>query len=138
MENNFLSRWSKLKSEKPVPVIKEEPIDDIQAIIDALPNIDDLKPGDALTAFMQKGVPDFIKNAAMRKMWATDAALTEHLCQPLDYAYDYNNPVGVMGFGAMPEGFDASEMMNKLFEHLTDEPVVAETLEIAPETEVLT
>lgn len=120
MSDNFLTRWSRLKTEKSVPVEVPQTADELKAIIDALPEIENIKAGDMLSAFMQKGVPDILRNAALRKIWAADSVLTEQLCQPLDYWYDYNNPVGVVGFEVLPEGFDVSEAVGKLLDTMIE------------------
>jgi Protein of unknown function (DUF3306) len=133
-QDNFLSRWSRLKTEKPLPQVEpEKPLEDLQERIAALPSIESIVSGADISAFMQAWVPAPLRNAVLRKMWTIDASLTEHLCQPLDYAYDYNNPVGVMGFGAMPEGFNALEEAEKLFKTIIEPIKPVEIIEIEEE-----
>lgn len=135
-DSSFLSRWSRLKTEKPPVVLEvEKPLEDLQERIAALPSLESLIAGSDISQFMQAWVPSPLKNAVLRKMWSIDASLTEHLCQPLDYAYDYNNPVGVMGFGPVPEGYNALEEAEKLFKTIIEPEKPQEV--IAVEEEVL-
>jgi hypothetical protein len=131
-EGGFLSRWSRLKreTEKPVakeavsepateePAIKEpaseEPFDSEKLAI-PLPSLDDLKPGDSLVAFMQKGVPEFLKNAALRKMWALDPMVRDFRSEALDYAWDWNTPGGVPGAGPLGPSDKVEEMIEAMF-----------------------
>jgi Protein of unknown function (DUF3306) len=105
----------------------------LQERIAALPSIESLVSGADISAFMQTWVPAPLQNAVLRKMWTIDASLTEHLCQPLDYAYDYNNPVGVMGFGAVPEGYNALEEAEKLFKTIIEPVKPVEIIEAKEE-----
>lgn len=81
-----------------------------------LPSLDDLKPGDSLKAFMQRGVPMVIRNAALRKMWALDPMVRDFRSEALDYAYDWNAPGGIPGISEPLAPNDrVSEMVDALF-----------------------
>ena len=148
-EDGFLTRWSRLKrqTEKPAPQVEEpapvvvapaseEPFDPEKLEI-PLPSLDDLKPGDSLVAFMQKGVPDLIRNAALRKMWALDPMVRDFRSEALDYAWDWNTPGGVPGGGSLGVADKVEEMVEALFRpSIPDpEPHQAQTAD-APEGEV--
>lgn len=139
--DGFLTRWSRLKraaAEPPKavqPEPEEEPVDapeerdafDPASLEIPLPSLDDLKPGDTLVAFMQKGVPQAIRNAAMRKMWALDPMVRDFRSEALDYAYDWNTPGGVPGAGPLGPADRIEEMVEALFRgRPTDEPVGAD------------
>ena len=126
-EGGFLSRWSRLKRETEKPAVKEpapapateepgmeEPFDPDKLAI-PLPSLDDLKPGDSLVAFMQKGVPEFLKNAALRKMWALDPMVRDFKSEALDYAWDWNTPGGVPGAGPLGPSDKVEEMVEAMF-----------------------
>ncbi len=63
-----------------------------------LPSIDDLAPGDDLTAFLRKSVPQQLRNAALRKMWSLDPAIRDHIGLA-ENSWDFNRPETIPGFG---------------------------------------
>ena len=75
-DKNFLARWSQRKRQvaeearkraEPQPAPVEEPLD-----LSLLPDIEALTAESDIALFMQKGVPDTLRNAALRRMWALD------------------------------------------------------------------
>lgn len=112
----FLSRWSRLKqeaakpaAEPPAPETAPQPPpegDALKALIDQLPKIEDIVPGQDLSAFMQAWVPQDLRNAALRRMWSLDPAIKDFVSEALDYAYDYNAPGGAPGYGPITAGLD--------------------------------
>jgi hypothetical protein len=136
-ERNFLARWSQRKreaakeaeqqqavapaAEAAVPAEPEEEDFDLSL----LPSLEEMTPSTDLTLFFKKGVPEALRNAALRKMWALDPAIRDYRSEALDYAYDWNVPGGVPGGGDLPEGFDSSEMVARIFgDAPTDENVI--------------
>jgi hypothetical protein len=124
----FLSRWSRLKREPdapaarpdasagapdPSPLPEGKTLDDLLA---ELPRLEDLVPGQSLTAFMQPWVPTGVRNAALRRMWLLDPAIRDYVSPALDYAYDYNTPGGAPGFGTMETGQDAIREVAEMFD----------------------
>ena len=129
-DRNFLARWSQRKrevakeaaaqqvvpaSEASVPVAPEEEDFDLSL----LPKLEELTPATDLTLFFKKGVPEVLRNAALRKMWTLDPAVRDYRSEALDYAYDWNAPGGVPGGGDLPADFDSREMVARIF---GDEP----------------
>lgn len=119
-EDGFLSRWSRRKraaeagqpmaepgappasppAAPPVaatradaPVPEEPPFDPA-----SLPPIESLTVESDFGAFLRKGVPAALRHAALRKAWSLDPAIRDFV-GPADYAWDYNAPDGVPGFG---------------------------------------
>lgn len=111
----FLARWSRRKreareggeppeaeaapapppAEQPAaPAEAEEPID-----LSALPKLEDLTPTSDITAFLRKGVPLSLRNAALRRMWSLDPAIRDYI-GPVDYGWDWNTPGGVPDYVA--------------------------------------
>lgn len=156
--DGFLTRWSRLKREAAEPIKPSKPAapapdegketTEATAAVDPtsfdpatleipLPSLEDLKPGDTLVAFMQKGVPEALRNAAMRKMWALDPMVRDFRSEALDYAYDWNTPGGVPGSGPLGPEDRVEEMVEALFRPATPvpepepEPTIAE---LTPET----
>jgi hypothetical protein len=123
-DDRFLSRWSqrkRLAAEEarkaaeaapapPEPVAEEEPFD-----LSLLPDIEALTPETDIRLFLHKGVPDELRNVALRKMWALDPAIRNYVGDALDYAWDWNAPGGVPGGGDLGAGFDTAKMVAQIF-----------------------
>lgn len=108
IDDNFFSRWSRLKRAPPKPAVvaPEAPAaeklpegDALQELIDALPKLEDIVAGQDLSVFMKAWVPEPLRNAALRRLWSVDPAVRDFVSEALDYAYDYNNPASISGFG---------------------------------------
>ncbi|MBL8569450.1 MAG: DUF3306 domain-containing protein [Phreatobacter sp.] len=125
----FLSRWSRLKREpdagvKPAPAAGDatppEPAlpegKTLDELIAELPRVEDLVPGQRLTAFMQPWVPASVRNAALQRMWLLDPAIRDYVSPALDYAYDYNTPGGAPGFGPLETSSDAIREVAEMFD----------------------
>jgi hypothetical protein len=107
--DGFLGRWSRLKRAQtktvppvapvepaPAPHLPAEPdkADPPKPAIRAedLPPIDGLTMKSDISAFLQDGVPEELKNLALRKIWASDPFLANP--DPLDiHNLDYSMPV---------------------------------------------
>lgn len=138
--DGFLARWSRLKREGPAPEPARPPTSpapvetgpalpdgkSLEELIAELPKIEDLVPGQSLGAFMQHWVPTTLRNAALRRMWLLDPAISGYVDPALDYAYDYNTPGAVVGFGPMEasaaEVRKVSEMFDRALGIETSEP----------------
>ena len=146
-EDGFLARWSRLKREterpepKPAQIDSEKPAQaetgpakddapfDPSKLEIPLPSLDDLKPGDSLVAFMQRGVPDVIRNAALRKMWALDPMVRDFRSEALDYAYDWNTPGGIPGItGPLAPTDNVEGMVEALFRPMEELKETAQEL----------
>lgn len=108
-EDGFLGRWSRLKRAqvKPAPpavAVEPAPVPHLPAKSDEadppklairaedLPPIDGLTMKSDISAFLQEGVPEDLKNLALRKIWASDPFLANP--DPLDiHNLDYTMPV---------------------------------------------
>jgi hypothetical protein len=126
-ENNFLSRWSQRKQQakqptrdapaaegavpsKPLAESAVEPEFDLSS----LPKLEDLTETTDITAFLRKGVPESVRNAALRKSWALDPAIRNYVNPALEYAYDWNTPGGVPGNGEIEAGVDIARMVSQI------------------------
>lgn len=117
---NFLSRWSRRKqavaeAETKTALVEtdtatdtvaeEEPFDPA-----TLPSLESLTSESDFSPFLRRNVPEVLRNAALRRLWALDP----HLQGPdvlADYAWDFNSPDLVTGFGELAEGTDTAAML---------------------------
>lgn len=142
----FLSRWSRLKREpdagvKPAPAAGDGTLPEpalpegksLDELLAELPRVEDLAPGQSLTAFMQPWVPASIRNAALQRMWLLDPAIRDYVSPALDYAYDYNTPGGAPGFGPMETSSDAIREVAEMFDRALGRDDAKETAATAPE-----
>lgn len=117
-EDNFLARWSRRKREvgeaeegaNPPPSSstgEEQAAETAPASaaepVEPLPRIEDLTAESDLTAFLRTGVPEALKAAALRRMWSLDPAIRDFV-GPAEYAYDFNDPASIPGFGVVTPG----------------------------------
>lgn len=127
-EQNFLSRWSQRKHEakhshadsaavKPAEEVEAstaattESDAEEQFDLSSLPKLEDVTETTDITGFLRKGVPESLRNAALRKSWALDPAVRNYVNPALDYAYDWNTPGGVPGNSELAVGTDIAKMV---------------------------
>lgn len=138
--HGFLSRWSRLKREQaaapdptdrqrdslPENVETENTVADqarsssdmddkeiSQEEIDALPALETVATREDLAPFLRKGMPKALRNAAMRKMWSLNPTISGYLDPARDYAYDWNVPDGVPGYGGFLTPEQAADAVRK-------------------------
>ena len=116
-DKGFLARWSQRKQEARQPEPKPEaPVAatpdvpsrhaaEVEAEpefdLSSLPKLEELTGTTDITAFLKRGVPEHLRNAALRKSWALDPAIRNYVNPALEYAYDWNTPGGVPGGGEL-------------------------------------
>lgn len=127
-ESSFLSRWSQRKREATLPDadgaaaqanedVKASPapiaesIEEEEFDLSSLPKLEDVTATTDITGFLRKGVPESLRNAALRKSWALDPAIRNYVNPALDYAYDWNTPGGVPGNSELAAGTDIAKMV---------------------------
>jgi hypothetical protein len=129
-EKDFLSRWSRLKRraqeatpetpELPDPP-PEAPEAETPAAFDPDVPIPELPPLDSLTAasdfkpFLQAGVPDSLKAAALRRLWSIDPEIRDFVGPARDYGWDWNTPGGVPGSGPLPSAERIAKLVEQIF-----------------------
>ena len=79
-----------------------------------MPRLEELTETTDITAFLKKGVPEHLRNAALRKSWALDPAIRNYVNPALEYAYDWNTPGGVPGNGEIDAGVDIARMVSQI------------------------
>jgi len=130
-DRGFLARWSQRKQEAKQPESKpDDPAgesvassgspapqgDDAAPEFDlsTLPNLEELTGSTDITAFLRKGVPEHLRNAALQKSWALDPAIRNYVNPALEYAYDWNAPGGVPGGGELGAGVDVARLVSQI------------------------
>jgi Protein of unknown function (DUF3306) len=128
-EKGFLARWSQRKQEARQPeakpdtpaaeavlpaesAAKPESADEFD--LSSLPKLEDITGSTDITAFLRKGVPEHLRNAALRKSWALDPAIRNYVNPALEYAYDWNTPGGVPGSVELGVGLDIARMVSQI------------------------
>jgi hypothetical protein len=130
--DGFLARWSRRKIEvqreearTPAPLPEDadapapEPRPEAEELspeeIAALPKIEELTLESDISVFLRKGVPEVLKNAALRRVWSLDPAIRDYVGDARDYAYDWNVPGGVPGNGSLLPSDDVEAMLRGMF-----------------------
>ncbi|WP_108512945.1 DUF3306 domain-containing protein [Bradyrhizobium algeriense] len=139
-DKGFLARWSQRKQEAKQP----EPQPDAPAAesvessgspapqgedvtpefdLSSLPKLEELTGNTDITAFLRKGVPEHLRNAALQKSWALDPAIRNYVNPALEYAYDWNTPGGVPGGGELGAGVDVARLVSQIMGEPAAEPI---------------
>jgi Protein of unknown function (DUF3306) len=130
-DKGFLARWSQRKLEAKQPEAKPAtpapesvessspsapPSEDAVPEFDlsSLPKLEELTGNTDISAFLRKGVPEHLRNAALRKSWALDPAIRNYVNPALEYAYDWNAPGGVPGGGELGAGVDVARLVSQI------------------------
>ncbi len=123
-DKGFLARWSQRKQEakqpepqpdEPAAATEIPPALEADAApefdLSSLPKLEEMTGATDITGFLQKGVPEHLRNAALRQSWALDPAIRNYVNPALEYAYDWNTPGGVPGAGELGAGMDVARMV---------------------------
>ena len=140
MSDGFLARWSRRKeavrhaehrsgspldeSAQITPGARQRHTHDAEAHaaeaditpdeIAALPKIDDLTADSDISGFLRRGVPNGLRNAALRKIWMLDPTIRDFVGPARDYAYDWNTPGGVPGSGKLPSDTEVAALVRQV------------------------
>ncbi|MEA2795646.1 MAG: hypothetical protein QOI87_3026, partial [Bradyrhizobium sp.] len=82
--------------------------------LSSLPKLEDVTEATDITGFLRKGVPEHLRNAALRKSWALDPAIRNYVNPALEYAYDWNTPGGVPGSNEIGAGMDVARLVSQI------------------------
>ena len=130
-DKGFLARWSQRKQEAKQPEPKPDAPTDkntessgspapqgddvtLEFDLSTLPKLEELTGSTDITAFLRKGVPEHLRNAALQKSWALDPAIRNYVNPALEYAYDWNAPGGVPGGGELGAGVDVARLVSQI------------------------
>lgn len=89
--------------------------------IGTLPSVETLTDQSDIRDFLRKGVPEQLKNAALRKVWAADPYL-RNFGGPGEYAWDFNDPDSIPGFSSARPDFDLVEHARMVTGHAKPAP----------------
>ncbi|WP_166443570.1 DUF3306 domain-containing protein [Rhabdaerophilum calidifontis] len=127
-EGGFLGRWSRRKRAAarpeavepalPAAVDAPAPADGMEAEAEpfdpaSLPPVESLTAESDIRDFLRKEVPDALRNAALRRIWSEDPFIRSYI-GPADYAWDFNDPAAIPGFGALETGFDLPSHLSRM------------------------
>jgi Protein of unknown function (DUF3306) len=138
MSDSFLARWSRRKQDarrierapepaegatpatpdneaQGAPAAVEEEAALTPEEIAELPKIEEITVETDISAFLRRGVPEALRNAALRRMWSLDPAIRDFVGEARDYSYDWNTPGGVPGSGELLPGQDVEAMLRGVF-----------------------
>ena len=126
-DKGFLARWSQRKREAKQPEhdapvadadVPSKPVAEDDAApefdLSTLPKLEDVTETTDITGFLRKGVPEHLRNAALRKSWALDPAIRNYVNPALEYAYDWNTPGGVPGSSEIGAGMDVARLVSQI------------------------
>ena len=130
-DKGFLARWSQRKQEakQPEPAQAEPAAETVESPgspapqgedvtpefdLSTLPKLEELTASTDMSAFLRKGVPEHLRNAALQKSWALDPAIRNYVNPALEYAYDWNAPGGVPGGGELGAGVDVARLVSQI------------------------
>src|SRR5215207_6081261 len=139
-DKGFLARWSQRKQEakQPEPAQADSAAEPVESSglsapqgedatpeldLSTLPKLEELTGSTDITAFLRKGVPEHLRNAALQKSWALDPAIRNYVNPALEYAYDWNAPGGVPGGGELGAGVDVARLVSQIMGEPAAEPI---------------
>lgn len=135
-DGGFLGRWARLKAEtrmreaeaEAAPAEADAACEVPEEAFDpeSLPPLESLGADSDYAAFLAKGVPKALRNAALRRAWSTDPAIRDYRT-PADYDWDFNAP----GYAALRPGDDPRKLVEAMFRHLREAPPDEVTREVA-------
>lgn len=148
-EGGFLDRWSRRKraaeqaeaeaapDAEAAPATPPEPDPEAgdavdEAYLAALPKIEEITASTDLRPFLRKGVPQALRNAALRRMWVAEPAIRDHVDVALDYAWDFNAAGGVPGGGGVLSAEAVAKMARGLLGRGGGQEVAAQPLPADP------
>lgn len=138
-EGGFLSRWSRLKreagntaappraadaapSEAGAPPVEAAPPEDeeerrreLEELIARLPRIEEIGAATDVTGFLDRRIPDALRNAALRAAWSADPAVRDFLNDAREYALDYTAQGAAPGYGPLTDSDDLRATLAQIF-----------------------
>lgn len=157
-DEGFLGRWSRRKQEvqdeekqqqevaalppeqqklpaAEVETKKKEPELDVST----LPPIDSIVAGTDIRAFLSKGVPAALTQAALRKAWSADPAIRDYIGLS-ENSWDFNALDGQHGFAPLSPNTDIKGMLSEIFGEVREgaEKLEKAVGEMTPETPPVT
>ena len=82
--------------------------------VSSLPPIESIDSKADISAFLQKGVPETLRHAALRRAWSADPTIRDFIGLNENY-WDGVGPDGVPGFGELDRNLDVKRLVAELF-----------------------
>lgn len=82
--------------------------------IAALPPIESITAETDIRVFLRQGVPDFLRKAALRRVWVLDPMIRDYVDPAREYAYDWNTPGGVPGSGQLLPSDNVGRLLDEI------------------------
>jgi hypothetical protein len=79
----------------------------------ALPPLASIDARTDITVFLQNGVPDGLRLAALRRAWITDPAIRDFKGL-VENDWDFDGPNSVPGFGPLSPELDVNQMVARI------------------------
>lgn len=79
-----------------------------------LPSLGEIDADTDITGFLQAGVPPDLRIAALRRAWAVDPDIRDFKNMQ-ENDWDFDDPYGAPGFGALGPEIDIEEMVAQIF-----------------------
>ena len=146
-DDNFLSRWSRLKRQSDQERAKQPggdetskpgeaaaPADEsmegsapAEPTIDlsSLPSLEEITASTDIRAFLQAGVPAELTKAALRRVWSADPAIRDFI-GIAENQWDFTDPSSIPGFGPLQPSDNVPELVARAMGRL-DEAIAAQT-----------
>jgi hypothetical protein len=152
-DEGFLGRWSRRKQEAQEeekqqevaalpPVEQKLPAADVEKNekeaefdISTLPPIESIVAGTDIRAFLSKGVPAALTQAALRRAWSADPAIRDYIGLS-ENSWDFNALDGQHGFAPLSPNTDIKGMLSEIFGEMRKgaEKIEKIAADMAPET----
>jgi hypothetical protein len=120
---SFLARWSKrkveardgaapreLQEESASQAAKPQDEAEQEVPLEDLPAIESIDASTDLTPWLRRKVPESWRRAALSRAWTADPAISQ-FTGLADYAWDWNAPDGVPGFGPLRAADDVVQLL---------------------------
>jgi hypothetical protein len=121
----FLERWSKRKAEartgaksdegqEQAEASKSPPDAELEEIaLEDLPPIESIDASTDLTHWLRKRVPEAWRQAALKRVWASDPAISQFIGLA-ENSWDWNAPDGVPGFGPLSPAANVAQLLEQV------------------------
>jgi hypothetical protein len=110
------------------PVEAEPPFD-----VSSLPPIESIVADTDIRAFLQKGVPQALTRAALRRAWTADPAIRDFI-EIAENQWDFTNPASIPGFGPLQATDNLRQLVEQALGNLPEAPEAADAPPSAADT----
>lgn len=88
----------------------------------SLPALETITAATDVSVFLKAGVPESLRNAALRQVWAADPAIRDYVGLS-EYAWDFNTPGAIEGFGEIAPGTDVMKIVRDIMDGMPSAPL---------------